>query len=307
MTSVSRTPSPGRPGARSISPTQLRSMWRSVSQERGWSHPDDWWSPAVDAVTEAIVTDGDVAERCDRLGLARSQAGVSMTETLEDVFALARLARALQSHPAHSFATPPRPIDVVVLLKSAAVGWAEGAGAGYGAGCRAADPAGAIGATLPDADYLAERLREVAAEAESEGQRLGERYGLVVAALLGPASESESASESVSASESESVSGSESSGVRALVDGWDRTWRMSQLATDLRAVFSSGESIVRIGPGAAVVLTRRTRELATRVGSLRSLIDSRVDAAEARAVRIWLERLPDNVQQAVQLLTDLRR
>ena len=287
MTSVSRMPSPGRPGARSISPTQLRSMWRSVSQERGWSHPDDWWSPAVDAVTEAIITDGDVAERCDRLGLARAQAGVSMTETLDDVFALARLARALQSHPAHSFATPPRPIDVVVLLKSAAIGWAEGAGAGYGAGCGAADLAGSTGATLPDAGYLAERLREVAAEAECEGRRLGERYGLVVAALLGPAPES--------------------SGGQARLDGWDRTWRMSQLTTDLQAVFSSGESIVRIGPSAAVVLTRRTPELATRVGSLRSLIDSRADAAEARTVRIWLERLPDNVQQAVQLLTDLRR
>ena len=132
MTGAPRPPSTGRPGARSISATQLRSMWRTASEERGWSYPDDWWSPAVDAVTEAIVTDGDVAERCSRLGLSRARAGVSMAETLEDVLALARLTRALQSHPSHTFATPPHPVDVVVLLKSAAVGWAEGAESGPG-------------------------------------------------------------------------------------------------------------------------------------------------------------------------------
>lgn len=285
MAGVHRPPSAGRPGARSISPTQLRSMWRSASQERGWSHPDDWWSPAVDAVTEAIITDGDVAERCSRLGLARARAGVSMAETLDDLFALARLVRALQSHPAHSFATPPCPIDVVVVLQSAAVGWADAVDGGAGL----IEPRDVIsaGGTLPGAGYLTERLREAAAEAEADGERLGERYGLVVAALLAPAEKS-----------------SDPTDVQARIEAWDRAWQMSQLADDLGAVFASGESLVRIGRCTAVVLTRRTPTLMTRVGSLRALIDSRDGGP---GVRIWVERLPDTLQQAVQLLTDLRR
>ncbi|MFV0532719.1 MAG: hypothetical protein ACK5MR_03580 [Cumulibacter sp.] len=296
-----RKPLAGRPGSRGITATQLRSMWRSASQERGWGYPDDWWTPAVDAVAEAIVTDGDVAERCARLGLSRARAGVSLAETLEDVLAIARLTRALHAHPAYTYSTPPRPIEVVNLLKCAAVGWADGEAAvrdlwevGTGA--------------LPGVDYLSERLREVTAEAEFVGEHLGDRYALVVATLLRPGN-----------------TRSDPLDVQSRIDAWDRTWQMSQLADDLRTAFCAGESIVRIGPSAAVVLARRTPELTSRVAGLRSLLSARTDRAAGTdqtarsdrtarsdqtaqvAARIWVERLPNSLQRAVELLADLRR
>ncbi|WP_134322674.1 hypothetical protein [Cumulibacter soli] len=314
-----RKPLAGRPGPRGITSTQLRSMWRSASQERGWGYPDDWWTPAVDAVAEAIVTDGDVAERCTRLGLARARAGVSLGETLDDVLAIARLTRALHAHPAYTYSTPPRPIEVVNLLKSAAIGWADGE-----ATVRDLQDVGT--GTLPGVDYLSERLREVTAEAEFAGEHLGDRYALVVATLLQPGN-----------------TRADPLDVQSRIDAWDRTWQMSQLADDLRTAFCAGESIVRIGPSAAVVLARRTPELTTRVAGLRSLLSERADWAArtdqpvrtgqtertdqtarpdrparidqtartdqtGRAgARIWVERLPNSLQHAVELLTDLRR
>ena len=103
----------------------MRSLWRAASRDRGWSYPDDWWTPAVDAVTEAVVSDGDIAERCSRLGRARARAGVGMQETLDDVLAMAGLVYSLQQHPTHLVDERAVPIDVASLLRSAAIGWSE--------------------------------------------------------------------------------------------------------------------------------------------------------------------------------------
>lgn len=286
-----------RSGARTISPTQLRSMWRSASQERLWTQPDDWWVPAVDAVTEAIITDGDVAECCHRLGMARARAGVPMTETLDDVVALTRLVRALQSHPAHQFAAASAAISAVDIVSTTAAGWAEGIDRAGGFRVLQSASPGLSESAPPDISYLMERLREAAAESEYAGERLGERYALVVTSLPSP-----------------KHSGVELLDVQARVEAWDRTWKMAQLVTDLRSVFGAGESIVQTGPTTAAVLARRSAQLTARVAALRALIDDRSDAAASApdvvalcSVSIWFERLPDSLQQAKQLLSELRR
>lgn len=279
-------PSPeSRP--RPVSATQLRSMWRTASRERGWSYPDDWWTPAVDALTEAVVSGGGIAESCLRLGRARARAGVSMAETLSDVLAMAALVRSLDAHPTNRFCDEQsRDVDPVELIRSAAIGWSEEAGFG-----RAPEPVDTLTA-LADCSYLSVRLGEVAAESEAGGARLSQNYAFVVASLLGPSHLGEPG------------------GIQEQVEAWDHAWQMSQLADDLRSVYSAGETIVQAGPTIAIVLARRTPELAGQVAALRNLIEGRRFSATpegAPVVGIWVEGLPDSLRQARLLLDDLRR
>lgn len=280
--------SSGQPTSRKrLTATQLRSMWRTASRERGWRFPGDWWTPAVDAVTEAVISGGDLAERCTRLGLARAIAGVSMDETLSDVVAMAALVRALQSHPTHQFSEKTTQIEVVELVKAAAIGWAEDATFTHADG--QADDLG----SLPDCSYLSIRLGEVAAEAESRGSRLGEGYAFVVVSLLGP-----------------SYAEDEPLGLQERVESWDHSWQMSQLTDDVRSVFSAGETIVQAGPTRAIVLARRSSNLAAQVSALRGLIEGRRFSdtqTQPPMVGIWVEGLPDSLRQARLLLADLRR
>lgn len=289
-------------------------MWREASRDRGWRFPDDWWTPAVDAVAEAIVSDGDIAERCLRLGRARARAGVSMEETISDIVAIASLTASLLAHPAHRATPNCREVDVVQLVRSAAIGWSEDTGLSQ------AQHNPVTSTALPDCSYLSIRLGEIAAEVESAGRRLGQEYAFVVASLLGPSRVDEPKSQVGTSGQDQSAPASDSAGfddgsemqaqLQARVEAWDHAWQMSQLVDELRAVFSSGETLVQAGPTTAIVLARRTPQLTERVAALRELIESRrLDAAAPASlvVGIWVEGLPDSLPQARLLVADLRR
>lgn len=270
----------------------------------------------MDAVTEAIVSDGDIAERCMRLGRARAGAGVSMEETISDIVAIASLTTSLLAHPAHRATPSCREVDVVQLVRSAAIGWSEDTGLAH-------PQVPAINATaLPDCSYLSIRLGEIAAEVESAGRRLGQEYAFVVASLLGPSRVDEPRSRFSDSDEGVADPGrprttapdGDDAGwqarLQARMEGWDHAWQMCQLADELRAVFSSGETVVQAGPTTAIVLARRTPQLTDRVAALRELIEARrLDAAkpESLLVGIWVEGLPDSLRQARLLVSDLRR
>lgn len=293
---------------RSISAHQLRAMWRVASRDRGWRFPDDWWTPAVDAVAEAIVSDGDIAERCLRLGRARARAGVSMEETISDVIAIASLTASLLAHPAHRATPSCREVDIVQLVRCAAIGWSEESDLG------SSQQHAVTPTALPDCAYLSIRLGEIAAEVESMGRRLGQEYAFVVASLLGPSRIDEPRSHySEVEPDRPPAAGSsfdDGSGLQARVEAWDHAWQMSQLVDELRAVFSSGETLVQAGPTTAIVLARRTPQLTDRVAALRELIEARrLDAAQPASllVGIWVEGLPDSLRQARLLVSDLRR
>ncbi|GLZ35672.1 hypothetical protein Lesp02_78590 [Lentzea sp. NBRC 105346] len=93
--------------------------------------------------------------------------------------------------------------------------------------------------------------------------------------------------------------------------GWSRVVAMTLVSDAMRTVFDGGETLASIGPGTALVLTRRDETLARRVSNLRVL------AADALAVdphvrpvgpaKVWLERLPDTHVEACALITALGR
>ncbi|WP_153505840.1 hypothetical protein [Cumulibacter manganitolerans] len=258
----------------------LCSLWRTASQERGWRHPDDWWTPAVDAVAEAVVGDGDIVERCRVLGRLRARAGISMQETIDDTMVMAGLVHALQKHPTHLVDARSVEVDMVDLVKAVAIGWSEEP--------PCLQPAGEPDRALPDATYLSVRLGEVSAATESRGVGMDQEYALVVASFRGPVA----------------------AVPRSTAGMWEHSSRLAALADDLRAIFGAGETIVQAGERAMIALARRTAALPTQVSALRELVERRRStggAAARPAVEIWVEGLPRSLRQARALVADLRR
>ncbi|WP_159798505.1 nucleotidyl cyclase domain-containing protein [Puerhibacterium puerhi] len=153
-------PRAARPHAEASDAAGLRERWRAASLGGVWLRPGDWYHPAVDALVEAVGDDRCPAAAAQRLGTARGEAGVGMTETMDDV---ACLYEALE-----------QPVDPTVL-RSLAIGWA----AGYEslpARSTVRDPASG----LPSGEYLGERLRETYGDALRQGMRAGDTHCLVV-------------------------------------------------------------------------------------------------------------------------------
>jgi GGDEF domain-containing protein len=84
-----------------------------------------------------------------------------------------------------------------------------------------------------------------------------------------------------------------------------RALRLVRVAEALRAVFSGGETIGRVGTDKAVVVVPRTVDLGTSVALLREFLEElEVGAAETR---VWIEGLPASGDSAARLLDDLAR
>ncbi|WP_251149936.1 hypothetical protein [Cellulosimicrobium sp. Marseille-Q4280] len=141
-------------------PELLREAWRERSVETVWLRPGDWYHPAVDALTEAVVERNDVSPAAERLGQARGEAGVGIGEAIDDVACLYR------SHD--------REPDLE-LLRAVAVGWAEGYAA-TPVSPEVLDPESG----LATPQYLTHRLRETYGAAQRSGVPVGDTHGLLV-------------------------------------------------------------------------------------------------------------------------------
>ena len=84
-----------------------------------------------------------------------------------------------------------------------------------------------------------------------------------------------------------------------------RALRLVQVTEALRAVYSGGQTIGRLGLDRAVALVSRTVDLGTSVSLLRDFLDD-LDLGDAE-LRVWIEGLPRQSDSATQLLDELTR
>ncbi len=84
-----------------------------------------------------------------------------------------------------------------------------------------------------------------------------------------------------------------------------RALRLVQVTEALRAVYSGGQTLGRLGLDRAVALVPRTVDLGTSVALLREFLDD-LDLGEVD-VRVWIEGLPRSAASATLLLDDLAR
>ena len=84
-----------------------------------------------------------------------------------------------------------------------------------------------------------------------------------------------------------------------------RAMRLVQVTEALRAVYSGGQTLGRVGLDRAVAVVPRTADLGTSVALLREfLADLDLGATD---VRVWIEGLPSSADSAARLLDDLAR
>jgi hypothetical protein len=141
----------------------LRRNWYRASVRSNWSQTCDWWSSAVDAVTDAL-TDGkpDARAACEALGRQRAEAGVFLDEARADIRMAAQVAGLNQAATAE-------------LVDGLTIGWVEHAMDGFFA-APCLDPLTEL-ASLP---YLITRLDEIRADARVRGELIELTHTLTV-------------------------------------------------------------------------------------------------------------------------------
>lgn len=160
----SGTPWSGPVGPGVLSTDRLREAWRARSLLAGWSLPEDWWAPAVEAVADAVCEGKGLAKACLRLGGARGRAGVGIGETLDDLGALFGVLR-----------WPDPPLS---LVRCTAEGWVDSGLVGMAAeSCE--DPLTGL-VTLA---YLRSRLAEIYRAGAAAGVPVAETHCLVMVDL----------------------------------------------------------------------------------------------------------------------------
>ncbi len=126
-----------------------------------WRRPGDWFTPAAEALAEALESQVDTAPAAFRLGHARALAGVGITEAIDDMAVLFRAA-GHESAP-------------IQTLRSLCEGWTEG-----DATHRVAPMMTDAESGLGTADYLVARLGELYGAAERSGERVSSTHALVM-------------------------------------------------------------------------------------------------------------------------------
>lgn len=90
--------------------------------------------------------------------------------------------------------------------------------------------------------------------------------------------------------------------------GWDRITPLILSGDAMRTVFDGGQTLARLADHMAVVLTERELMLARRAQLLAGLVTERL-ARDGRdplpGPRVWIERLPDTLPAAVDLVAQL--
>jgi len=138
----------------------LRS-WESESVSTVWLRPGDWYTPAAEALAEALQAGVDTSPAAFRLGQARAAAGVGITEAIDDMAILFRAA-GFQAAPIRS-------------IRSLCEGWTERDTAPSTTPVMS-DPESGLGT----AEYLVQRLAEVYGAAAGTGSKVSETHALVL-------------------------------------------------------------------------------------------------------------------------------
>jgi GGDEF domain-containing protein len=66
----------------------LVDRWCAAAASNGWATTGDWWTPAIEAVADAVADGRDAAPSCAELGRVRAEDGASLAETMDDLTAL---------------------------------------------------------------------------------------------------------------------------------------------------------------------------------------------------------------------------
>lgn len=138
----------------------LRS-WESASIASVWLRPGDWYTPAAEALVEALHARLDTAPAAFRLGQARAAAGVGITEAIDDMAVLFRSA-GYESAPIRS-------------IRALCEGWTERDSAPIAAPTMTDAESG-----LGTAEYLVQRLGEVYGAATRAGTHVRDTHALVL-------------------------------------------------------------------------------------------------------------------------------
>ncbi len=129
--------------------------------DRVWLRPGDWYTPAAEAVTEALAANLDAAPAVYRLGQARAAAGVGITEAIDDVGVLFESA---------GYGSAP-----VSFVRALCQGWTEGSPDVTGPPAMKDAESG-----LGTSEYLVQRLAEVYGAAAREGTRVPRTHALIM-------------------------------------------------------------------------------------------------------------------------------
>jgi len=138
----------------------LRS-WEAASVSSVWLRPGDWYTPAAEALVEALHAGRDTAPAAFRLGQARAASGVGITESIDDMAVLFRSA-GFESAPIRS-------------IRSLCEGWTERDSAPITAPVMTDAESG-----LGTAEYLVQRLAEVYGAAARSGTNVHTTHALVL-------------------------------------------------------------------------------------------------------------------------------
>ena len=163
--------------------------------------------------------------------------------------------------------------------RSLALGWSE-ASLQYLHGLSCEDPLTGLASLA----HVRSRLDEIYREAERRGYEVVTTYALVIVELIQQGHD----------------------GVAA--HRFDRILEFAAAAECLRAVFSGGETLGRLGLHRAVAVVPRAAAVGGLVPTLRSLLaEWGSQAGASLAARVWIERLPANNDAAGRLLAELAR
>lgn len=143
-----------------LTPGLLR-KWQHTSIESVWLRPGDWYTPAAEALVEALEAGLDTAPAAFRLGQARSASGVGITEAIDDMAVLFRSA-GFESAPIRS-------------IRALCAGWTEGSPGSVAAPTMTDAESG-----LGTAEYLVQRLAEVYGAALRSATRVPTTHALVM-------------------------------------------------------------------------------------------------------------------------------
>jgi hypothetical protein len=246
---------------------RLRQRWQQASAAAGWSWPDDWWCAEVDAVTEQVI-----APTGQLLSACARLGGARATAGVWLDETLEDVMALLVASGGVRGVRLPAPEE---LLRIVALAWAD-EGAAQFRRISVEDPS----TSLTTLAYLRTRLGEIYREADRAGELVSTTHALVVV----------------------------STGVRQQPQR-GRLLRGMALGECLRSVFSGGETLATAGVERALGLVARTPLLPTMVQAVQRELGSLGlgdDLADATP-RAWIERLPEALPAALDLVTDLSR